>query len=120
MSGELDRLRAIQEREVEVDRREALLDASEAALATRRAFGQSILDAAAQRDAVADARDEDARVLSNVRDCDDFLDPDTGYGEHWPERRQAAEMRACSKDDRAESLKDRLALTDPGRLASLV
>jgi len=70
------------------------------------------LAAADQRDAITDARDEKADERSNDLDRAEFMDRDSNYGEHWPERRNAARDREHAKDDRAASRDDRVALTE--------
>ena len=86
------------------------------------AAAEEILAAADERDAIADARDAAADKRENDLDRARLLaPPDTyGYGDDWPERRNAGLDRAHSKDDRAASHDDRIHLTqernedDPG------
>ena len=103
---------AADDREADLDGREAGLELREADLAERRGAAEQILAAADQRDAITDARDEKADERSNDLDRAEFMDRDSNYGEHWPERRNAARDREHAKDDRAASRDDRVALTE--------
>ena len=76
-------------------------------------LGRAILDAADRRDAAADDRDEAAQVRSHDLDRADFAAEGASYGQHWPERRDAALGREHAKDDRTASHGDRIALTEP-------
>ena len=89
------------------------MDAREAALEERMDMGRAILEAADQRDAAADDRDEAAQGRSNDLDRAEFAADGDSYGEHWPERRDAALGREHAKDDRMASHGDRIALTEP-------
>lgn len=79
----------------------------EAAEARRQSAARAILDAAAERDAVADARDAVAAKRENDLDRAELLDPTSDYGAHWTERRQAALDRARAEQDRAAAREDR-------------
>jgi hypothetical protein len=68
--------------------------------------------AADRRDVITDARDERADERSNDLDRADVMDRDSTYGDHWPERRNAALDREHAKDDRTASRDDRAALTE--------
>jgi hypothetical protein len=72
------------------------------------------LDAADERDAVADARDVAADQRESDLDRAKMLAPPeiAGYGDDWPERRNAGIDRVHSKDDREASHDDRVQLTE--------
>jgi hypothetical protein len=104
----LDRI--TDERETDLERRLAAVEAREAALAEHRRVAQEILAAADQRDARADARDLAADRIEHNLDLADFLAADGDYGNDWPERRAAALDRKHAKDDRIAARRDRMAL----------
>jgi len=112
-SSDSDPDRSVEEREDDVQRRESAAEAREAALENRLTAAHDILNAADQRDVLADGRDVAADQRDRDSDREMFLTPDTEYGEHWPERRDAAEGRGHAKDDRTASHEDRVALTEP-------
>ena len=91
-------------------RREERVEAREAALAARAMEVQRILAAADERDAISDARDASADERDRELDLAEMLDVKGGYGTHWSQRRAAALDRLQSKDDRAASREDRMAL----------
>jgi hypothetical protein len=69
-----------------------------------------ILDAADERDAVAEARDAAADERERELDLVEMLDVATTYGTHWTERREAALDRWYARVDRAAARADRMAL----------
>jgi hypothetical protein len=68
--------------------------------------------AADKRDAASDDRDVAAGKRENDLDRAEMLDPESKYGAHWPERRNAGLDRGHAKDDRTASHDDRIALID--------
>jgi hypothetical protein len=68
--------------------------------------------AADKRDAASDDRDVAAGKRENDLDRAEMLDPESKYGTHWPERRNAGLDRGHAKDDRTASHDDRIALTE--------
>jgi uncharacterized protein (DUF3084 family) len=90
------------------------LRARERSLAKRSAAAQEILAAADERDATADARDSAADKRENDLDRERLLAPSeiAGYGDDWPERRNAGLDRVYSKSDRQASHDDRVHLTE--------
>ncbi len=74
---------------------------------------EEILAAAAERDALADARDRAAVERENAHDLIEFLKAGAGYGDDWPERRAADLDREYARQDRAAARRDRMALADP-------
>lgn len=50
----------------------------------------------------------------NLVDRAEMMDPNSDYGAHWPERRNAGLDRGHAKDDRRASRGDRVALTEGG------
>ena len=95
-------------------RREAAVAAREAALARHVEAAQAILAAADERDALADARDAAADKRERDLDLSELLASadHRGYGDDWPERRNAGLDRTHAKENRAASHEDRLALTE--------
>jgi hypothetical protein len=95
------------------DEREADLDRREAMLVHRVQVAQSVLDAAAARDVLADGRDGTAIQRDRDADLRAFVDPDRSdtYGWDTPGRRDAALDRGHAKDDRSSAADDRTALT---------
>jgi hypothetical protein len=95
----------------------------EAFLGRRMTAAEEILAAADERDAAGDARDTAADNRENDSDRAKLVAPPEtyGYGDDWPERRNAGLDRVHSKDDRAASHDDRIHLTqdydedDPGQ-----
>jgi hypothetical protein len=102
--------RTTDEREADLERRLAALEAWEATFAERRRAAREILAAADQRDAVADARDLAADRREQDLDRAEFLAADGEYGNDWPERRAAAMDREHAKADRRAARRDRIAL----------
>jgi hypothetical protein len=106
---------SVLERAADLDRREAALTAREEALDRRMDAAHEILAAANERDAVADARDTGADVRDRRVDRAEFLaggDPyGDNYGNHLPQRRDAALDRQHAKGNRNASQDDRIALT---------
>ncbi len=88
-------------------------DARKAALEARLADAHEVLEAADERDDLADARDVAARKRSSDRDLADFRK--TGgaaeYADDRPERGEAAVGREHAKDDRHAAQEDRITLT---------
>jgi hypothetical protein len=117
------------ERETDLGRRLAALEAWEAASAERRRAAQEILTAADERDAVADARDLAADERDHDHGLADFLAAADGEsGDNLSERRAAALDRQYAKAERRAARRDRIALaqdriepgdvlddSDPGR-----
>ena len=88
------------DREADPSRRKAEVAAREADLAKRLQAAQTLLAAADKRE-----RDLDLSEL--------LAPPDQpGYGDDWPERRNAGLDRAHAKEDRTASHDDRVALTE--------
>lgn len=99
-------------REIAVQAREATVEARDAAHAERLDAAQQIGAAADTRDAASDDRDAAALKRENLLDRADMVNPDSAYGTHWPERRNAGLDRGHAKDDRTASHSDRVALTE--------
>jgi hypothetical protein len=103
---------AVAERETAVAGRETAVAARDAAHAERIDAAQEIGAAADKRDAASGARDAAADKRESELDRAEMLDPEGGYGAHWPERRNAGLDRGHAKDDRTASHGDRVALTE--------
>jgi uncharacterized protein (DUF3084 family) len=106
-------------READLERREAAVAAREAAVAARDAAHAERVDAARgigaaadKRDDAAVARDAAAEKREDNLDRAEMLDPNSEYGAHWPERRNAGLDRGHAKEDRTASRGDRVALTE--------
>jgi hypothetical protein len=102
----------VEAREIVVEAREIVVEARDAAHAERKDAAREIGAAADKRDAAADDRDAAAGKRENDLDRAEMLDPESEYGAHWPERRNAGLDRGHAKDDRTASHDDRIALTD--------
>ena len=87
--------------------------ASEAASAERRKVAQQILAAAAERDALADARDLAADKRQRDLDLAEFFAAEGDYGHNWSERRAAALDREHAKADRLAAHRDLITLAGP-------
>ena len=106
--GEAD----LERRETAVEAREIVVEARDAAHAERVDAVREIGAAADKRDAASDDRDVAAGKRENDLDRAEMLDPESKYGAHWPERRNAGLDRGHAKDDRTASHDDRIALTE--------
>ena len=103
---------AVEAREIVVEAREIVVEARDAAHAERIDAAREIGAAADKRDAASDDRDLAAGKRENDLDRAEMLDPESKYGAHWPERRNAGLDRGHAKDDRTASHDDRIALTE--------
>ena len=103
---------AVEARQIVVEAREIVVEAREAAHAERIDAAREIGAAADKRDAASDDRDVAAGKRENDLDRAEMLDPESKYGAHWPERRNAGLDRGHAKDDRTASHDDRIALTE--------
>lgn len=102
----------LEHREAAVVAREADLEHREAAYAKRMDAANEILADADVRDSVADDRDAAADKRENAQDRAEWLDPNSDYSSHWPERRDAQADRVHSERDRMASRHHREALTE--------
>lgn len=113
--GEADlerRETAVEARETVVEARETTVEAREAAQGERMDAAQGIRVAADKRDVVSGARDAAADKREHDLDRAEMLNLESGYGAHWPERRNAGIDRAHAKGDRMASHADRIAMTE--------
>jgi uncharacterized protein (DUF3084 family) len=102
----------LERRETAVAARETAVEARDAAHAERIDAAQEIGAAADKRDAASVARDVAAEERENDLDRAEMLDPESKYGAHWAERRNAGLDRGHAKNDRTASHGDRVALTE--------
>ena len=105
VEGDPERDRTAAEREASLDRREQ-------ALADRLGKAEEISAAAAQRDAVSDARDVRSANREDALDRARSLKEGYSYQSNAPGRRAAALDREHAKGDREASEEDRSALTE--------
>ena len=99
------------DREAELDAREALAVADEFARHARKQRNKDIVSEAEERDVRADARDSTAERRDRDASLAGFLNDDS-YGDNLQLRRSAASDRLRSKEDRSLAASDRSAMAD--------